>query len=74
MLWEFYGILMGFSIGFLLGFYDVFYGIPMGFPMGVSMMLSMIFLWDYCGISRRNFYEILMGLLCGSYAISMLFL
>ena len=67
MLWEFYGILMGFpldSYGISMVFLLDSYGISIGFLwdfQGISMM----FLWYFYGI----IIGILMGFLCGSYAI-----
>ena len=46
------------------------YGIPMAFPLDFHDA-SMIFLWDYYGV-LKEFYGILKGFLCGSYATSML--
>ena len=81
MLWEFYGILMGFpldSYWIFMVFLWCFYDISMGFLLD-SCGISIGFLWDFQGTSMMSlwyFYGIiigiLMGFLCGSYAIPLL--
>ena len=66
-LWGFYGILMGFpldSYGISMVFLLDSYGISIGFLLDFQG-ISMMFLWYFYGI----IIGILMGFLCGSYAI-----
>ena len=83
ILWYFHDVAINnfwrISMGFLKGCYGNsmvflwdFHWIPMGY-LWYFYDVSMIFLWDFFGTSEE-IYGILMGFLCSSYAISMLYL